>query len=197
MNTRSRTLPPPQYNSPTPREKSSLPSPAQQRIDALQEQEQLSPLTEKPTLNPTSNGANNPPQHDTTQLLHSFIDNNPPYDQDQSHVQEEQEKQHCPISFLHSDTPEITPEATPEPDLQAEDSLDSGVEDEEEEEDQEEDVVMRQPLQESSSETDDDGMDESKSEGELEAIQYDMQELADNIPGLTDSYKLIGRLGEG
>lgn len=196
----SRTLPP--YNSPTPRQKNTLPSPTPQH--AL---EQPSPLTEKLTAvahAPEPELDENNTQllfaATTTQQLHRFIDNHAPYEENDDDdpmdaVEEEEEPE--PIIYVHSDTPEVTPDATPEPELHAEDSLGSSQDDEEDEEEEEEDGVMQpQPLEESSEE-DDDGMDESKSEGELEAIACEMEDLTFNIPCLAESYRLIGRLGEG
>ena len=188
----SRTLP--QYQSPTPRQKSRLPTPAHDH--ALNHEEQLSPLMEKlPPHSPSRDDeANN--DRETTQL-HTFIDNNEPYD-DPEHEDSlhHHDKPLNPIYYMNSDSPEPTPDATPEPDTLREDSLAFSTPDQADEEDDDEEIPP-QPVQESSEEEDDDGMDESKSEGEIEAINYDMQELTDHIPGLAESYKLIGRLGEG
>jgi hypothetical protein len=47
------------------------------------------------------------------------------------------------------------------------------------------------------SEEEADDMDDSKSEGELEAIQHEMQQLQRSVPALAGAYKLVDRLGEG
>lgn len=42
-----------------------------------------------------------------------------------------------------------------------------------------------------------DEVDVDKSEGEMEAIGWEMQQLEDSVPQLRDKYRLIDRLGEG
>lgn len=54
-----------------------------------------------------------------------------------------------------------------------------------------------EPDDDEEEEEEDDAMDESKSEGELDAIHQEMQQLEQSIPNLSYSYKLVGRLGEG
>jgi hypothetical protein len=39
--------------------------------------------------------------------------------------------------------------------------------------------------------------DGSKSEGELESIQYEMQQLLETVPVLNGAFRLLSRLGEG
>lgn len=51
--------------------------------------------------------------------------------------------------------------------------------------------------EEESEEDDDDEMGDSKSEGEIEAINYEMAKLTESVPALLGAYKLVDRLGEG
>lgn len=51
--------------------------------------------------------------------------------------------------------------------------------------------------EEESAEEDSDVEHDSRSEGEIESIRYEMEGVEDAVPALTDKYQLVDRLGEG